>query len=73
MKFLKKDVSEGNAVAGVVERLALSHPEIAFRFIRSGRTELQTSGDGDLRACIHAVFGKSFAAGLLPVSYTMAV
>lgn len=71
MKFLKKDVSEGNAVAGVVERLALSHPEIAFRFIRSGRTELQTSGDGDLRACIHAVFGKSFAAGLLPVSYTM--
>ncbi len=71
MKFLKKDVSEGNAVAGVVERLALSHPEIAMRFIRDGRTELQTPGDGNLLNCIHAVFGKPFAATLIPVEYTM--
>ncbi len=71
MKFLKKDVSEGNAVAGVVERLALSHPAIAFRFIRGGRTEIQTAGDGDLLACIRAVFGKPFAGGLVPVEYTM--
>ncbi len=71
MKFLKKDVSEGNAVAGVIERLALSHPEIAMRFIRGGRTEIQTPGDGDLLSCIHAVFGKPFAAGLIPVDYTM--
>ncbi len=71
MKFLKKDVSEGNAVAGVVERLALSHPEIAFRFIRNGRTELQTSGNGKLLDCIHAVFGKAFATTLIPVEYTM--
>ncbi|MBE6779264.1 MAG: DNA mismatch repair endonuclease MutL [Ruminococcaceae bacterium] len=71
MKFLKKDVSEGNAVAGVVERLALSHPEIAVRFIRNGRTELQTPGDGDLFKCIHAVFGKAFASGLIPVDYCM--
>lgn len=71
MKFLKKDVSEGNAVAGVVERLALSHPDIAMRFIRDGRTELQTPGDGNLLNCIHAVFGKSFAATLIPVDYTM--
>ncbi len=70
MKFLKKDVSEGNAVAGVVERLALSHPEIAVKFIRNGRAELQTSGDGQLLACIHAVFGKPFAATLIPVDYT---
>lgn len=69
MKFLKKDVSEGNAVAGVVERLALSHPEVAVRFIRNGRTELQTAGDGQLLPCIHAVFGKPFAAGLIPVDY----
>ena len=69
MKFLKKDVSEGNAVAGVVERLALSHPEVAVRFIRNGRTELQTPGDGQLLPCIHAVFGKPFAAGLIPVDY----
>ncbi len=71
MKFLKKDVSEGNAVAGVMERLALSHPEIAMRFIRSGRTEIQTHGDGDLLSCIHAVFGKPFAGGLISVDYSM--
>ena len=71
MKFLKKDVSEGNAVAGVMERLALSHPEISMRFIRGGRTEIQTPGDGNLLSCVHAVFGKPFAAGLIPVDYTM--
>ena len=71
MKFLKKDVSEGNAVAGVVERLALSHPEIAVKFIRNGRVELQTPGDGDRLSCIHAVFGKQFAATLMPVEYSM--
>ncbi len=71
MKFLKKDVSEGNAVAGVVERLALSHPEIAVKFIRNGRVELQTPGDGQVLSCIHAVFGKQFAATLIPVEYSM--
>ncbi len=71
MKFLKKDVSEGNAVAGVMERLALSHPEISMKFIRGGRTEIQTPGDGDLLSCIHTVFGKPFASGLIPVDYTM--
>ena len=71
MKFLKKDVSEGNAVAGVVERLALSHPEIAVKFIRNGRVELQTPGDGELLSTIHAVFGKQFASTLIPVDYEM--
>ncbi|MCI8554021.1 MAG: DNA mismatch repair endonuclease MutL [Clostridiales bacterium] len=71
MKFLKKDVSEANAVAGVVERLALSHPEIAFRFLREGREELVTPGDGSLRACIYAVSGRAFSESLLPVDYTL--
>lgn len=71
MKFLKKDVSEGNAVAGVVERLALSHPEIAVKFIRNGRVELQTPGDGQVLSCIHAVFGKQFASTLMPVEYAV--
>ena len=71
MKFLKKDVSEGNAVAGVVEKLALSHPKIAVKFIRNGRTELQTPGDGNLLSCIHAVLGKAFATSLIPVEYSM--
>lgn len=71
MKFLKKDVSEGNAVASVVEKLALSHPEIAVKFIRNGRTEMQTPGDGQMLSCIHAVLGKPFANTLIPVSYSM--
>ena len=71
MKFLKKDVSEGNAVAGVVDRIALSHPEISVRFIREGREELLTPGDGDPRACVYAVFGRDFAASLIPVAYAL--
>ena len=71
MKFLKKDVSEGNAVASVVEKLALSHPEIAVKFIRNGRAEMQTPGDGQMLSCIHAVLGKPFANTLIPVSYSM--
>lgn len=71
MKFLKKDVSEGNAIAGVVEKLALSHPEIAVKFIRNGRTEMQTPGDGQMLSCIHAVLGKAFATTLIPVEYSM--
>lgn len=71
MKFLKKDVSEGNAVAGVVDRIALSHPEVSIRFVREGKEELLTPGDGDLHSCIYAVFGREFAGGLMPVDYAM--
>ncbi len=71
MKFLKKDVGEANAVAGVVDRLALSHPEISFRFIREGREELLTPGNGKLDSCIHAVLGREFAKSLLAVDYTL--
>lgn len=66
MKFLKKDVTEANAVAGVVDRLALSHPEVSFRFIREGKQTLITSGNGDLLTCIREVFGKEFSSGLIP-------
>lgn len=71
MKFLKKDVSEGNAVAGVVERLALSHPEVSFRFVREGREELLTPGDGSARSCIYTVFGRDFANSLIETDYTL--
>lgn len=67
LKFLKKDVTEGNYCAAVVEKLALSHPNISFRFIRDGRQTLITSGDGDYYGAVYAVFGKQFAAGLIPV------
>ena len=65
MKFLKKDVTEGNSVAGVVDRIALSHPEVSVRFIRDDRQQLVTPGNGDLKACTYSVFGKDFANGLL--------
>lgn len=68
MKFLKKDVSEGNAVATVVERLALSHPEIAFKLIRDRKTVLSTSGDGKLLSAIYSVCGRQFASGLIELS-----
>ena len=71
MKFLKKDVGEANAVAGVVDRLALSHPEISFRFIRDGKDELLTPGNGDLFACINAVLGREFAKTLTALDYTL--
>ena len=71
MKFLKKDVSEGNAVAGVVDKVALSHPEVAIRLIRDGKETLRTTGDGKLKSAITAVYGREFASGLVPVSYKM--
>lgn len=71
MKFLKKDVSEANAVAGVMDRIALSHPEISFRFIREGKETLLTPGDDQLSSAIRAVYGKEFAAGMLPVDHEL--
>ena len=69
MKFLKKDVTEGNAVAGIVDRMAISHPEISFRFIRDGKQTLVTSGNGDLKSAIYSVFGREFSSSLIEVDY----
>lgn len=71
MKFLKKDVSEGNAVANVVDKEALAHPEISFTFIRDGKQTLKTSGDSKLKSAIYSVYGRDFANGLLPVNYEL--
>lgn len=71
MKFLKKDVTEGNSVAGVVDRIALSHPEVSIRFIRDGKQQLLTPGNGRLGDTIYAIFGREFAMGLLPVDYNL--
>ena len=69
MKFLKKDVTEGNSVQGIVDRIALSHPEISFRFIREGRQVLVTSGNGDLKGTIYSVFGAELSDTLVDVDY----
>lgn len=66
MKFLKKDVTEANAVAAVMDRIALSHPEVAVRFIRDGATVLNTSGNGNLSDAVYAVCGKEYHASSIP-------
>ncbi len=71
MKFLKKDISEANAVADVVDKLALSHPEISFLFIRDGKQALITPGDGKLLSVIYSIFGRVFAEGMLETEYEL--
>lgn len=71
MKFLKKDVSEGNAVAAVVDRIALSHPEVSVRFVRDSKDVLFTTGDGKLESAVYRVLGKDFASTLIPCEYEL--
>ena len=70
-KFLKKDVSEGISVSNIVDKAALSHPEVAFTYIRDGKQSLKTHGDGKLLSAIYSVFGREFASGLMPVEYEL--
>ena len=71
MKFLKKDTSEGTYVADAVSRAALSHPEVAVKFIREGKTQFQTPGDGTLRSAAYGVLGREFSKSLLEVDGTV--
>lgn len=69
MKFLKKDVQEGNYIASILEKIAVSYPAISFKFIRDGKLIFSTPGDDDLKSAIYAVFGKEYTESLLPVEY----
>ncbi|MGN0654490.1 MAG: DNA mismatch repair endonuclease MutL [Oscillospiraceae bacterium] len=69
-KFLKKDVTEGNAVSSVIAKLALSHPDISFKFIRDNRQDIMTPGDNDSYSAVYAVLGRAFADSLIHVDYT---
>lgn len=71
MKFLKKDSTEGNSIAGILDKMALSHPEISFRFIRDGKEQLHTPGDNKLSSAIYAVYGREFSSTLIPVEYEL--
>ena len=64
MKFMKKDSAEGAAVSGIVQHLALSHPEVSFKLLRDGAEVLHTPGDGQLLSAIYAAMGRDFALGL---------
>ena len=65
MKFLKKDSSEGTFVADIVAHVALSHPAVRFKFVREGKVQYVTPGDGQLRSAVYAVLGREFSRGLL--------
>ena len=71
MKFLKTDMAEGNAVSNVIDKIALSHPEIAITYIKDQKTVLRTAGDGKLLSAIYAVYGRDFASSLIPFDYTL--
>lgn len=68
-KFLKKDVTEGNQVQGLVDKLALAHPNVCFKFIRDNKLVRSTGGNGDYYSAIYAIFGKQFASSLIAVDY----
>ena len=68
LKFMKKDSAETAAVAGLMQHLALSHPDISFKFIKDGQEALHTPGDGKLESAVYAVLGREFARTLVPVN-----
>ncbi len=67
LKFMRKDSAETAAVAGLIQHLALSHPNISFKFIKDGTESLHTPGDGRLDSTIYAALGREFAKTLIPV------
>ncbi|MGN8738564.1 DNA mismatch repair endonuclease MutL [Bilifractor sp. HCP3S3_D3] len=66
-KFLKSPMSEGNHVSSFVEELALSHPEISFKFIQNGQNRLYTSGNGNLKEIVYQIFGRDLTRELIPI------
>lgn len=69
-KFLKRDVSEGNYISNILQKLALSHPHVSFKFIRDNKLEFVTPGDGELLSCIYVILGEDFYKNCIPVDYT---
>lgn len=64
-KFLKSAMTEAGYISDLMERFAVAHPEIAFKFINNGKTALQTSGNGNLKDCIYHIFGRDITAALV--------
>lgn len=70
LKFMKRDSAEGASIAAGVSKQALSHPEVSIKFIRNGREEMHTAGDGSLSSCIYGVLGRDFALTLINTEIT---
>ena len=70
-KFLKRDATEGSAIATIIEKIALSHPEVAFRFISDGTIKLDTPGDGKLENVIYIIMGKQMQNAMIYIDSTI--
>ena len=68
-KFLKKDFTESGYIEDVITRMALVHPEIAFKFINTGKVVIQTPGNGDMKSVIYTIYGKEIADNVLETDY----
>ena len=69
-KFLKKDFTEAGYIEDAITRIALVHPEISIRLINTGKTVIQTNGNGDLKTVIYSIYGKDVAGALIETDYT---
>ena len=68
-KFLRKDFTESGYIEDVISRIALAHPEIAIKLINSGKTVIQTNGNGDLKTVIYSLYGRDVANSIIDVDY----
>ena len=68
-KFMKKDVTEANAISNIMQKITLSHPSIAFKLIRDNRMEFNSAGDGELFSAVYAIYGRDLARDLIPCDY----
>lgn len=68
-KFMKRDSAEANAVISIMQKIVLSHPEIAFKLIKDNKLEFSSAGDGELYSAVYAVYGRDFAHDMIPVDY----
>lgn len=66
-KFLKTAMTEGNYVSELVEQIAMSHPDISFKFVNNGQNKLSTSGNGSLKDILYHIYGRDIATNLLPI------
>jgi len=69
MKFLKKDATEAGYITDVMTKFVLSHPEISFKYIKSGKEAIFSNGDGNLHNAVYAVYGRDYATALIDVDY----
>ena len=70
-KFLRKDFTEAGYIEDAISRIALAHPEIALKLINTGRTVIQTNGNGDIKTVIYSLYGKTVANSIIDVDYEL--